>query len=202
MVASQLIRRTPFSIPFEMLKRFTAVEYNRLVEGDAFEPDERLELLDGYLVRKMPHNEPHATAIAMLQDIFIVLLKEPWRFRVQLPVSLSGDSVPEPDLAVVLGPQRRFLKHHPRPADIGLLIEVSESTLDQDRGIKQRLYANEMIPEYWIVNLVERVVEVYSEPQSDNPAGYRRMTTYAAGSSVPLRLGDTEMGAVVVSELY
>ncbi len=121
--------------------------------------------------------------------------------RDQRPIYLSGDNVPEPDAAVVKGPIRRYLKHHPYPADIALLVEVSESTLDQDRGIKLEMYARDRIPEYWIVNLVDRVVEVYTQPKGGKTPSYRQMVSYGAGSSVPLRTAGKELGEIPVSDL-
>jgi Uma2 family endonuclease len=188
-------------IPITRLKRFTAAEYNRLTEVGVFGPDDRMELLEGYLVKKMPHNEPHATVISLIQELIVALLYAPWKLRIQLPVLLSGDNVPEPDLAIVRGPLRRFLKHHPARADIALLIEVAHTTLDQDRGIKKEIYARDRIPEYWIVNLVESVVEVYSQPKGGRNPFYREMVSYGRGFSVPLRIEGKEVGIIAVNDL-
>ena len=189
------------SIPLERIHRFTATEYIRLTEAGAFTPDDRIELLDGYLVHKMPQNEPHAFATATLIRLLMALLVPPWELRVQAPIYLSGDNVPEPDLAVVKGPMRRFLKHPPTAVDVALLIEVSHTTLEQDRGIKQEMYARDRIPEYWIVNLIDRVVEVYTQPKGGRTPGYRKMIPYDAGASFPLRIDGVEIGVVSVSDL-
>jgi Uma2 family endonuclease len=193
--------REPRSIPMSRLKRFTAAEYDRLTESGVFTTEDRFELLEGFLVNKMPTNEPHATTLDLLEDILKLLLVDPWTFRTQRPILLSGDNRPEPDLVVVKGPKRRFFKHHPRAVDVTLLVEVSEATLDQDRGIKQEMYARDRIPEYWIVNLAESVVEVYTQPKGGRTPGYRRMDSFAAGSSVPLRIEGEEIGVVAVSDL-
>jgi Uma2 family endonuclease len=191
----------PGSIPVSHLKRITAAKYDRMVEAGIFTPDDRIELIEGYLVDKMGQNEPHAYAIARLMKLLIIHLKSPWELRVQAPVLLSGDSVPEPDLAVVRGPLRRYLTtNRPTAPDIGLIIEVSDSTLDQDRGIKQKIYARDHIPQYWVVNLVDKIVEVYTQPRAGKSPGYRQTVSYSPGSSVPLKIDDIDMGLLAVSE--
>jgi Uma2 family endonuclease len=129
------------------------------------------------------------------------LLFAPWIIRTQLPIALSGDSVPEPDLIVVNGPRRRFATRHPIASEIPLVVEVSHTTLDQDRGIKQELYARDHIPVYWIVNLVDRVVEVYTQPKAGKSPGYRDIVSYVAGSSVPVKIGEKDLGAIAVNDL-
>jgi Uma2 family endonuclease len=189
------------SIPVSRLKRFTATEYNRLTDSGVFTTEDRFELLEGWLVNKMSNNPPHASAIGMLEDAMIALLVAPWIFRTQMPIELSGDSVPEPDLVVVKGPRRKFVKSHPTASEIALVVEVSHTTLDQDRGIKQKLYARDRIPEYWIVNLVDRVVEVYTHPKAGKMPGYRPPIVYRPESTVPLRLDGEPIGQIPVASL-
>src|SRR5205823_2588074 len=101
-----------------------------------------------------------------------------WSLRIQSAITLS-DSEPEPDLAVVRGDERRYAAHHPRPADVGLLIEVADSTLLGDRADKGRIYARAGIAIYWIVNLIDRQVEVYSAPSgSGDSSAYGQRTDY------------------------
>jgi Uma2 family endonuclease len=189
------------AIPFACLKRFTAAQYNHLAEVGAFVPEDRMELLDGYLVSKETLTPLAATALGLLEDEIRQRLPRHWIMRCQAPVALSGDNVPEPDLAVVRGPIRGYFHHHPFPTEITLAIEVAETSLDQDRGIKQELYSRDRIPEYWIVNLVDRTVEVYMQPRAGRTPGYRKMVSYAAGSSVPLRIEGKEIGSVAVNNL-
>jgi Uma2 family endonuclease len=195
-----LARESPV-IPISRLKRFTAEEYNRLTGSGVFTSADRFELLEGWLVDKMPNNPPHATALGLLEDVLLALLVAPWILRTQRPISLSSESVPEPDIAVVRGPRRRYSKRHPTAAEIALLVEVSDSTLDQDRGIKQEMYARDRIPEYWILNLVDRSVEVYTEPKGGRAPAYRKMIAYPAGASFPLRIQGEEIGVVAVSDV-
>jgi Uma2 family endonuclease len=201
-MSATLVNREPRNaIPISRLKRFTAAEYNRLAESGVYTTEDRFELLDGWLVDKMPNNPPHSTALGLLEDILIALLIAPWIFRTQRPISLGGDSVPEPDLVVIKGPRRRFAKRHPTASDIALLVEVSDSTLDQDRGIKLKMYARDRIPEYWIINLVDNVVEVYTQPKGGRNPAYRQMVSYVAGSSVPLRIDGKDLGEIAVNDL-
>ncbi len=97
-------------IPLARLKRFTAAEYDQLTGAGVLKPEDRMELLEGFLVNKMAHYPPHATALGLLEDILIALLIAPWIFRTQRPISLTGDNIPEPDLVVVKGPRRRYAK--------------------------------------------------------------------------------------------
>jgi len=189
------------SIPVDRLKRFTAEEYNRLTAIGAFTTDDRMELLEGYLVDKMPHYPLHATSLGLLEEVLKELLTKPWMFRTQRPIEVSGDSVPEPDLVIVKGPQRKYFDRHPCAAEVAIVVEVSESTPAIDRGLKRELYASDRIPEYWIVNLIDRAVEVYAKPKGGKTPGYRQMKSFGDGDSVPLRIGATEFGVIAVSEL-
>ena len=155
-------------------KRWTRLEYERLVELGAFQPGERLELVGGDLLVREPQHGPHATAVGLVEDALRAAFDAGWVVRVQMPVALDDESEPEPDVAVVLGNRRDYSRGHPnRPA---LLIEVAESSLAFDREHKGSLYARARVPDYWIVNLVDRVLEVYREPApapEEAPYGWR-----------------------------
>ena len=154
-------------------KRWTRLEYERLVELGAFQPGERLELVGGDLLVREPQHGPHATAVGLVEDALRAAFDAGWVVRVQMPVALDDESEPEPDVAVVLGNRRDYSRGHPsRPA---LLIEVAESSLAFDREHKGSLYARARVPDYWIVNLVDRVLEVYREPAPapEAPYGWR-----------------------------
>ena len=198
-IAKQLIDSPP--IPLSRIKRFTAEQYNRLTEIGAFTNEDKMELLQGYLVSKERLSPLSATVLSLLEDEMHKRLPESLWLRDQSPIYLTGDNVPEPDLAIVKGPIRRYAKHHPYPSDIALLVEMAETTLDQDRGIKLKMYARDRIPECWIINLVDNVVEVYTQPKSGPKPSYRQMVSYGAGSSVPLRIDGKELGTIAVSDL-
>ncbi len=135
-------------------RRWTRFEYERLIDAGMFRPGERLELLDGQLVVREPQGSLHATAVGLIEDALRACFGSGWVVRVQMPIALDDESEPEPDVAVVAGARRDYELSHPaRPA---LVVEVSESSLGQDRGDKAGLYARAGVPEYWIVNLVSR----------------------------------------------
>jgi Uma2 family endonuclease len=134
-------------------------EYERLVELGSFQ-GEKLELLYGRLIIMSPQGVRHAFSITRLTMVLARALGDRANVRVQLPFAASDDSEPEPDLAVV--PAAEYLDEHPKQAF--LIIEVSESSVDEDRRLKAPLYAGANVPEYWIVDLCGGVVEVHAEP--------------------------------------
>lgn len=142
-------------------RRWTRAEYERLIELGVFRPGERLELLDGYLVLREPQYTPHTLGIRMVEEALRLAFPVGWDVRVQMPIALDDYSEPEPDVAVVPGSYRDYRTEHPsQPA---LVVEVSQRMLATDRR-KARLYARAGVPEFWIVNLVNGVLEVYRAP--------------------------------------
>jgi Uma2 family endonuclease len=157
------------------LRRWRRVEYERLVDLGAFERDP-VELIGGQLIVAEPKGSEHATAVDMAYDALRSAIPAGWIVRGQNPLALDDESAPEPDLAVVRGSRADYRHAHPaRPA---LIIEVAESSLGFDRIAKGSLYARAGIVDYWIVNLVDRVLEVYREPGADitAPYGWRYMS--------------------------
>jgi Uma2 family endonuclease len=150
-------------------KRWRRVEYERLVDLGAFD-GEPVELLGGQLIVAEPKGSEHATAVDMADDALRAALPPGWIVRVQNPIALDDESAPEPDIAVVRGTRAEYRHAHPaRPA---LVIEVAESSLVFDRVEKGSLYARAGLADYWIVNLVDRVLEVYRDPDHDVTAPY------------------------------
>jgi Uma2 family endonuclease len=151
-------------------RRWRRVEYEQLVELGIF-TGERLELLDGMLVVREPQDSSHAAIVGHVGDVLRVAFGTEWHVRLQSPVALDDESEPEPDVAVVAGAFRDYVGEHPsRPI---LVVEVADSSLRLDRRMKSGLYARARLREYWIVNLVDRVLEVHREPQSTADAPYR-----------------------------
>jgi Uma2 family endonuclease len=140
-------------------RRFSVAEYGRLAEVGILTEDDRLELIEGYLVNKMTVNPPHAGTVRRLERLLQRLLPPDWDCRTQSPLVLP-DSVPEPDLAVVVFDADDYRTRHPTAADAALVVEVSDSSLEGDRGDKVRIYARAAISIYWIVNLADGQVEV------------------------------------------
>jgi Uma2 family endonuclease len=151
------------------LRRWTRAEYDRLVDLGAFDND-AIELIAGHLIVAEPQGAYHATGIGAVDDALRAALPPGFIVRAQLPVALGEDSEPEPDVAVVPGTRADYRRAHPgRPI---LVIEVSETSLEFDRCDKASLYARGGVPDYWIVNLVDRVVEVHRDPVGDSSAPY------------------------------
>ena len=167
-------------------RRRTGREYERLIDAGMFRSSERLELLAGHLVVREPQGSLHAAAIGLVEEALRACFGSGWVVRVQMPIALDDESAPEPDVAVVRGTWRDYELSHPtRPA---LLVEVSEPALGEDRTEKAGLYARARVPEYWIVNLVSRTLEVRREPvpTATAPFGssYRDVMVLEAGSAV------------------
>ncbi len=150
-------------------RRWSRLEYDRLIETGFLGPGDKVELLGGQLCVSEPQNNPHATAISLGLEVIRQVLASGWHMRVQMPIALDDESEPEPDLAVVSGSPRDYADHPSRPA---LVVEVADSSLALDREHKGSLYARARLPEYWIVNLVDRVLEVYRESGPDAGAQY------------------------------
>lgn len=152
------------------VRRWKRVEYERLVELGAFDEGDAVELIGGQLIVAEPKGSEHATAVEMAGDALRSALAPGWTVRSQNPIALDDESAPEPDLAVVRGSRRDYRYAHPtRPA---LIIEVAESSLGFDRVEKGSLYARAGIVHYWVINLIDRVVEVYRDPGADLTAPY------------------------------
>ena len=151
-------------------RRWTRAEFDRLIDIGVFSPDERLELLGGELIVSEPQKSAHYTAIGLVDDALRAALPRGWLVRTQGPIELDDESQPEPDIAVTPGDRRSYSRRHPsRPA---LVVEVAESRLAFDREHKGSLYARARLEDYWIVNLVDRVLEVYRRPVPDSSSAF------------------------------
>ncbi|MDR7485366.1 MAG: Uma2 family endonuclease [Armatimonadota bacterium] len=159
-------------------KVWTREEYDRLVAAGAFPPGARVQLIHGEIVEMTPQSALHAAAVELAQNALHALGPE-YGVRVQLPLALGAESEPEPDLAVVAGPPRSRAERH--PATAVLVVEVADTTLEFDRTRKQAVYASARIPEDWVVNLVDRVLEVCREPEEST---YRTTMRLAPGDSI------------------
>lgn len=177
-------------IPVRPLRR---AEYDRLVEDGIFTSGDRIELLRGFLIAKEPQSGAHAGTTEWLQRSLLFALGKRARVRSHSPVAASDDSEPEPDIAVIPADAPAL----ENPATALLVIEVSLSSLRVDRGVKASIYADAGIPEYWVVSLPERLVEVRDQPSG---GAYRRMRTYAPGEAISL-LSFPDV-SIAVSEIF
>ena len=183
------------------IARFTVARYQRMIETGILTPEDKVELLENYVVLKMPRNPPHDGTIDLVRASLGRQVPAGWLLRVQQTVALS-DSQPEPDLSVVRGNPRSYLARHPQPADVGLVIEIADSSLLRDQRDKTRIYARGNVVCYWIVNLVDSRIEVYSQPTGpiDVPA-YGAFQTYQPGDAIPLVLDGQTVGSILVADL-
>ena len=161
--------RERFYLQQSTTRQFTVAEYHKLIEIGVIKEGEPTELLEGYLVQKLPRDTAHDSAMDRIKGLFPTPLPSNWFVQCQRAVTLS-DSEPEPDYAVVRGPRGHFRDSHPIPADIGLIVEVSASSLYIDRYDKGRIYARDNVPVYWVVNVTDKVIEVYTKPSGTGDA--------------------------------
>ncbi len=154
-------------------RRWRRVEYERLVDIGLF-MGERLELLDGALVVREPQGSPHAAITGKVGRVLGAAFGHGWHVRLHSPLALGDFSEPEPDVAVVAGESEDYIAAHPSTAV--LVVEVADSSLWLDRRFKAAIYARAGLREYWIVNLVDRIVEVHREPHA--PAGAEEDWSY------------------------
>lgn len=180
--------------------RFSVEQYHQMIRTGVLSEDALVELLEGRIVRRMTHLPPHDVSVDLTDEALRVALPKGWRTRVQSAIT-TRDSEPEPDIAVVRGPARRYLKSHPRRRDIGMLVEVAEKSLRRDRTVKARIYARERIPIYWIINLIERHVEVYTQPHGGKSPGYNERQDYGPEDAIPLIVAGKKCGMIPVGEL-
>lgn len=166
-------------------RRWTRVEYDRLIDAEFLGPEDRVELLGGELVVKEPQHRPHATAILLVVRALERAFGSGWTVQPQLPVALDDESEPEPDVSVVRGEPRDYLDH---PSHAALVVEVAFSRLGFVRERKGSLYARAGIADYWILNLPDRTLEIYRSPVPDARARfgwcYGQVTTTGADGAV------------------
>lgn len=182
-------------------RRFSVDEYHKLIEMGMLTEDDNLELLDGHLVKKMSRNPPHDGTLSKTEKRLRRELPLGWESRIQMGLTLSG-SEPEPDLAIVREDPHFYTTRHPGPLDTGLVLEVSDSSLDTDRRDKGPIYAHAGLIEYWIINLVDRQVEVYSQPSGPSALPvYGSRQAFRPGQSVAFSLDGHWVADIPVSDL-
>jgi hypothetical protein len=183
------------------LRKFSIDEYHEMIRAGILTEDNPVELLEGYLVLKMPRSHAHDFALRSLERRLHKLVPDEYTVSSQCAATYD-DSEPEPDFTIARGPDTTYRTRHPGPSDTAVVIEVSASSLGRDRTEKARIYARAVIPVYWVVNVVDRVVEVHTEPSGpgDAPA-YAQRAEYPVGSSVPVVLDGTTVGTVAVADV-
>jgi Uma2 family endonuclease len=181
-----------------MIYRVSVDEYDRMCAAGALH-DPRVELIHGLLVRKTRKSPAHVIAAALLRQALHAILPPGWHIAKEDPVRIPDYDEPEPDLAVIAGALEDYTTTHPGPADIAFLVEVAESSVTHDRQDKLPAYAAGGIATSWIVNLLDRQIEVYSQPTAE---GYDNRQDFAPGQHVPVIIGGIEQGRIAVSDFF
>ena len=157
-------KKLPF--PDDGQYRIPVEQYHEMIRAGIFTEDDPIELIEGVLVFKMPKNKPHVKCTRRVTKVLTRAISNEYFLQAQDPVTLS-DSEPEPDFVVIREAGFDDLEWHATPEFVALIIEVADSSLSRDRGTKLRMYARAGIAHYWIINLIDRVIEVYEDPKSD-----------------------------------
>ena len=176
---------------------FNVDEYYAMADAGILAPDERVELIDGEIIPMSPMKSAHAASVESLHHELTFQLGRRAQVRAQIPIRLNGVTEPEPDIAIVRWRDDFYAHAHPGPEDIILIIEVSDTTLYQDRSVKLPLYARFGIPETWIANVRERHVEVYDQPANGE---YQRSRIF--GMDETLTLSAFEDVSLPVSRIF
>jgi Uma2 family endonuclease len=188
-------------VPDVPIYRLSVEQYHAIADAGILTEDDPVELLEGWLVRKMTKHKPHSIATRRLRRALDRMLPAGWYVDSQEPIT-TVDSEPEPDVFVAREEVANDPDRHPGPHEVALVVEVADSSLRQDRETKKRVYSRSGIPVYWIVNLVDRQIEVYTEPASAaDPPDYGQRRDYGPDESVPVVLMGIEIGSLPVAEL-
>ena len=177
--------------------RLSIAQYHGMRDAGILDEDAPIELLEGLLVPKMTKHPKHRLATRLVRSALERVVPGSHYVDSQEPIT-TDDSEPEPDVVVVAGSPRDYADRHPGPGDVGLVVEISDDSLERDRTLKLRLYARAGIPVYWIVNLRSRIVEVYEAPSG---AAYARRAEFAAASDVPVVVGGRELARIRVDSV-
>lgn len=192
-----------------MIVPLTVDQYHDMIRTGILPEGEPIELLDGYLVRKdrsklgedpMTVGHHHAWVLAQIMKLTAEIERLGGHLRLQQPITLPPDNEPEPDATVAVAEAGDYRGRHPGAKDITCLIEVADSSLQHDRVTKQRIYADQDIPQYLIINLVDGVIEEYRDPQGGT-GRYASFQTFGRGESVTIQVGQNQHLEVPASTL-
>jgi Uma2 family endonuclease len=190
-----------FVVPSEPVWQLSVEQYHEMIRTGILTEDDPVELLDGWLVTKMPKKRTHSIATGRTREMLAAVAPVGWYVDAREPITLSR-SEPEPDVLVVRGDRAQYPDAPPGPEDVALIVEVADSTLRRDRTTKKRLYAEAGIPIYWIVNLIDRQIEVYRNPSgpAEDP-DYDSPRYCRLGEHVPLVIEGREVASIAVADM-
>ena len=175
-------------------RRFTIEEYERMVETGIVTRDDRVELIEGEIVEMSPISDPHAASVTNLTHLLVTMVGDGARVQVQGPLRVPPRSKPQPDL-LLLRP-RSYMRRGATPADVLLVVEVADTSLEYDRTVQLRLYARAGIPEYWIVDANTETLEVHRSPSGERYTDHRRL---ARGESLaPLAFPEASLPVAAI----
>ena len=195
------VSAAPHAMPPAPVWRLSVAQYHEMIRTHILQDGDPVELLEGWLILKISKNPPHRIATRLTVAALQAITPTGWYVDSQEPIT-TANSEPEPDVAIIRGDTRQYADRHPGPQDVVLVVEVADDSLERDRTIKKRVYAAAGVLVYWIVNLPERRVEVYTNPSgpSANP-DYASSHDYAETDAAPLYIDGLEVGHIVVREL-
>lgn len=186
----------------EAIFKLTVDQYHELIRSGKLGEDDPVELLEGILLYKMPKNTPHVSTNKLIRHHVERLLPAGWHFQSQDPITLI-DGEPEPDGAIIRGAIEAYRSSNPGPQDVAVVIEVADSSLPRDRGIKLRSYARAGIPVYWIVNVNERLIEEYSVPLQDtSPACYNSRTVHSGNARINVLIDGVVVAGLDLAAIF
>jgi Uma2 family endonuclease len=172
-------------------RRFTVAEFERMADQGIFRENERLELIDGEIIRMSKIKSPHAGCVSWLDRELNVRPTHRASVRCQSPIQLDDHTEPEPDIAIAKWREDDYRSAHPAPSDLLLVIEVMDTSATYDREVKLPIYSKAGIPEVWLVDLNERFIEVHRRPLAGS---YADKTVAMLGQSVsPLAFPEVEL---------
>ena len=185
--------------PLEPIWRFTIAQYHQMIDCGVLAEDAPIELLSGCLIQKMTKNPPHRLTTRLVREALEAIVPEGWYVEAQEPITLS-DSEPEPDLAIIQGNPRDYPDRHPNATEVALIIEVADSTLERDRTIKRTIYAAAGIPEYWIINIRDRQIEIHRSPLQSNQT-YQQQLICTQGP-IDIMLNNQTIGSIEINDCF
>ena len=178
-------------------RRITVDEYDRIIASGLLNDPKKVELIDGYMVTKMAKSAEHGFSNKEVVKALEKCLLPGWTWRQEQPVRMTAYDEPEPDVTIVRGSDADYRHRIPEATDVVLLVEVRATSVSADRQ-QANVYARAGIPVYWIVNLVDRQVEVYTDP---GPAGYAKRTDFPSGQRVPVVIDGRQTGQIAVDDI-
>jgi len=200
-IDTQYTPRTAFVVPTDPIWRLRVDQYHQMIRTGILTDDDPVELLEGWLVTKMPKNPSHRLATQLTRELIERLLPPGWHVDVQEPIT-TETSEPEPDVMIVRGERRQYRDRHPRGDEVALVIEVSDTTLQRDRTLKKAIYARASIPIYWIINLSEAQIEVYTSPSgSSEKPDYQQRQDYRLDDQAPLVIDQQEIARIAARDI-